>query len=133
MAQGKSRVGVVRAETGELVFESREQGTNLSTSITVTRGIASTMRKHYDGFRGQCLAQDISFSNIPIDSLCIRVAIEGKKPYFFILCYTGRRNGQKHREVMGHNSERTWLNPRCVPCLTWQSYIAWDLHTGSSE
>lgn len=77
MAQGKSGVGAVRAETGELVFESREQGTNLSTSITVTRGIASTMRKHYDGFCGQCLAQDISFSNIPIDSLCIRVAIEG--------------------------------------------------------
>lgn len=82
MAQGKSGVGAVTAETGELVFESREQGTNLSTSITVTRGIASTMRKHYDGFCGQCLAQDISFSNIPIDSLCIRVAIEGKKTLF---------------------------------------------------
>ena len=55
--------GRVRAETGELVFESREQGTNLSTSITVTRGIASTTRKHDDRFCGQCLAQDISFSN----------------------------------------------------------------------
>lgn len=75
---GQKRGGVgVRAETGELVFEGREQGTNLSTSITVTRGIASTMRKHYDGFCGQCLAQDISFSNIPIGSLRIRVAIEG--------------------------------------------------------
>lgn len=78
----------MRAETGELVFESREQGTKLSTYITVTRGIVSTMRKHYDRFGIQCLAQDISFSNILIGSRHIQVAIEGKKNLISSFCGT---------------------------------------------
>lgn len=124
MAQGKSG-GRVRAGTGELVFESREQGTNLSTPITVPRGVASTMRKHDDRFCWTVLGTGHFFLKYPHWFTAHSSSHRGKKkPYFFILCYTGRRIGQKHREVVGYNSERTWLDPRCVPCLAWQSCIA---------
>lgn len=40
------------------------------------------------GFVGQCLAQDISFSNILIGSLRIQVAIEGKENLISSFCAT---------------------------------------------